>query len=71
MALRRKRRGTKKRRVTKRRRSSARRGARKELSASQVRRFARKYGVTGKVVKRTVRKVGTSKTRIEAALKRM
>lgn len=72
MALRRKKRST-----TKRRRAPAkrrvRRGDRRLVSTQphEVRRLARKFGVTGVVVKRTIRKVGRSRKKVEAALKKM
>ncbi|MEX0590689.1 MAG: DUF3606 domain-containing protein [Xanthobacteraceae bacterium] len=76
MALRRRKRSTKKRRGAKRRRSTARRSRRadRRLVSTQpheVRRLARKFGVTGVVVKRTIRKVGHSRKKVEAALKKM
>jgi hypothetical protein len=72
MALRRKKRSTKKRRRTTAKQRSRRRD--RSLVSSQpheVRRLARKFGVTGVVVRRTIRKVGHSRKKVEAALKKM
>jgi hypothetical protein len=73
MAVRRKRRAAKKRRSPKRRSRTSRRTDRRlaSLQPHEVRRLARRYGVTGKVVKRTIRKVGNSRKKVEAALKKM